>query len=144
MRLNDGQGEVKGRYSEDAWDFTAFVRAAAADGERGRFGLSGHRFAGAAEVRLGASLSGVDRGSIERMELALEKRMLGTSGLEVSALGLGCMGMSYHRSTTMDRDAAIALIRKAVDLGVTFFDTAQVYGPFTNEQLVGDATCARS
>jgi len=65
--------------------------------------------------------------------------MLGTSGLEVSALGLGCMGMSYHRSTTMDRGAAIALIRKAVDLGVTFFDTAQVYGPFTNEQLVGDA-----
>ena len=65
--------------------------------------------------------------------------MSGTSGLEVSALGLGCMGMSYHRSTTMDRDAAIALIRKAVDLGVTFFDTAQVYGPFTNEQLVGDA-----
>ena len=73
------------------------------------------------------------------MGLALEKRMLGTSGLEVSALGLGCMGMSYHRSTTMDRDAAIALVRKAVDLGVTFFDTAQVYGPFTNEQLVGDA-----
>jgi aryl-alcohol dehydrogenase-like predicted oxidoreductase len=70
---------------------------------------------------------------------ALKKRMLGTSGLEVSALGLGCMGMSYHRSTTMDRDAAIALIRQAVDLGVTFFDTAQVYGPFTNEQLVGDA-----
>ncbi len=65
--------------------------------------------------------------------------MLGTSGLEVSALGLGCMGMSYHRSTTMDRDAAVALVRKAVDLGVTFFDTAQVYGPFTNEQLLGDA-----
>ena len=69
----------------------------------------------------------------------MEKRRLGTSGLEVSALGLGCMGMSYHRSTTMDRDSAIALVRKAVDLGVTFFDTAQVYGPFTNEQLVGDA-----
>ena len=64
--------------------------------------------------------------------------MLGTSALEVSALGLGCMGMSYHRSTTMQRDDAIALVRKAVDLGVTFFDTAQVYGPFTNEQLVGD------
>jgi aryl-alcohol dehydrogenase-like predicted oxidoreductase len=73
------------------------------------------------------------------MEPALEKRMLGTSGLEVSALGLGCMGMSYHRSTAMQRDEAIALVRKAVDLGVTFFDTAQVYGPFTNEQLVGDA-----
>lgn len=65
--------------------------------------------------------------------------MLGTSGVEVSALGLGCMGMTYHRSTTMDRDAAIALIRKAVELGVTFFDTAQAYGPFTNEELLGDA-----
>lgn len=65
--------------------------------------------------------------------------MVGTSGLEVSALGLGCMGLSYHRSATLDRAEAIALIRDAVDLGVTFFDTAQVYGPFTNEQLVGDA-----
>ncbi|MGP8205340.1 MAG: aldo/keto reductase [Acidimicrobiales bacterium] len=69
----------------------------------------------------------------------MDKRVLGTSGLEVSTLELGCMGMSYHRSTTMDRDAAVALVRKAVDLGVTFFDTAQVYGPFTNEQLLGDA-----
>ena len=66
-------------------------------------------------------------------------RTLGTSGLEVSALGLGCMGLNYHRSATLTRDEAIALIRDAVDLGVTFFDTAQVYGPFTNEQLVGDA-----
>jgi aryl-alcohol dehydrogenase-like predicted oxidoreductase len=73
------------------------------------------------------------------MEHALEKRMLGASGLEVSALGLGCMGLSYHRSATLDRNEAIALIRDAVDLGVTFFDTAQTYGPFTNEQLVGDA-----
>jgi aryl-alcohol dehydrogenase-like predicted oxidoreductase len=76
---------------------------------------------------------------MERMDRALEKRTLGTSGLEVSALGLGCMGLSYHRSSTLDRNEAIALIRDAVDLGVTFFDTAQVYGPFTNEQLVGDA-----
>src|SRR6202046_1023189 len=74
-----------------------------------------------------------------RMNRALEKRTLGTSGLEVSALGLGCMGLSYHRSATLDRNEAIALIRGAVELGVTFFDTAQVYGPFTNEQLVGDA-----
>jgi aryl-alcohol dehydrogenase-like predicted oxidoreductase len=66
-------------------------------------------------------------------------RTLGTSGLEVSALGLGCMGLNHHRSATLTRDEAIALIRDAVDLGVTFFDTAQVYGPFTNEQLVGDA-----
>jgi aryl-alcohol dehydrogenase-like predicted oxidoreductase len=57
--------------------------------------------------------------------------------MNVSALGLGCIGRSYHRSTKMGPDAAIALVRKAVDLGVTFFDTAQVYGPFTNEQVVG-------
>jgi aryl-alcohol dehydrogenase-like predicted oxidoreductase len=86
-----------------------------------------------------ASCPGTGRSCIGRMEPALGKRMLGTSGLEVSALGLGCMGMSYHRSTAMQRDEAIALVRKAVDLGVTFFDTAQVYGPFTNEQQVGDA-----
>jgi len=73
------------------------------------------------------------------MEPAVQMRMLGMSGLEVSALGLGCMGLSYHRSATLDRSEAIALIRGAVELGVTFFDTAQVYGPFTNEQLVGDA-----
>jgi aryl-alcohol dehydrogenase-like predicted oxidoreductase len=73
------------------------------------------------------------------VDQALENRTLGTSGLAVSALGLGCMGLSYHRSSTLTRDEAIALIRDAVDLGVTFFDTAQVYGPFTNEQLVGDA-----
>ena len=76
---------------------------------------------------------------MERMDHALGKRTLGASGLEVSALGLGCMGLSYHRSATLDRNEAIALIRDAVDLGVTLFDTAQVYGPFTNEQLVGDA-----
>src|SRR5580693_3104122 len=73
------------------------------------------------------------------MEHVMDKRMLGASGLEVSAVGLGCMGLSYHRSATLDRNEAIALIRDAVDLGVTFFDTAQTYGPFTNEQLVGDA-----
>ena len=73
------------------------------------------------------------------MDYSLEKRTLGASGLEVSALGLGCMGLSYHRRATLTRDEAIALIRDAVDLGVTFFDTAQTYGPFTNEQLVGDA-----
>ncbi len=73
------------------------------------------------------------------MEHGPQQRMLGTSGLEVSALGLGCMGLSYHRSATLDRNEAIALIRAAADLGVTFFDTAQTYGPFTNERLVGDA-----
>ncbi|HXW79182.1 MAG TPA: aldo/keto reductase, partial [Acidimicrobiales bacterium] len=69
----------------------------------------------------------------------LKRRQLGTSGLETSALGLGCMGISYHRGTTMEPDAAVELVRQAVDLGVTFFDTAQVYGPFTNERVVGEA-----
>jgi aryl-alcohol dehydrogenase-like predicted oxidoreductase len=67
----------------------------------------------------------------------MQRRELGTSGLEVSALGLGCMGMSYHRSVLLSADEASSLLRTAVDLGVTFFDTAQVYGPFTNEVLVG-------
>ena len=69
----------------------------------------------------------------------MQKRKLGNSNLEVSALGLGCMGMSYHRGPAPDRNAMITLIRKAVELGVTFFDTAQVYGPFINEELVGEA-----
>jgi aryl-alcohol dehydrogenase-like predicted oxidoreductase len=65
----------------------------------------------------------------------MQKRKLGNSNLEVSAIGLGCMGMSYHRGPAPDRNAMIALIRKAVELGVTFFDTAEVYGPFINEEL---------
>jgi aryl-alcohol dehydrogenase-like predicted oxidoreductase len=69
----------------------------------------------------------------------MQKRKLGKSGLEVSALGLGCMGMSYHRGPAPDRDAMIALMRQAVELGVTFFDTAEVYGPFINEELLGEA-----
>jgi aryl-alcohol dehydrogenase-like predicted oxidoreductase len=68
----------------------------------------------------------------------MQKRTLG-SGLEVSAIGLGCMGMSTAFPPFPDRDDMIELIRKAVDRGVTFFDTAQVYGPFTNEELVGEA-----
>jgi aryl-alcohol dehydrogenase-like predicted oxidoreductase len=66
-------------------------------------------------------------------------RTLGRSGLEVSALGLGCMGMSYAYEPIPDRNAMIALLRAAVDRGVTFFDTAEVYGPFTNEELLGEA-----
>jgi aryl-alcohol dehydrogenase-like predicted oxidoreductase len=66
-------------------------------------------------------------------------RLLGSSGLEVSAIGLGCMGLNHHRGNTASRTEMIALVRSAVDLGVTFFDTAQVYGPFTNEELVGEA-----
>ncbi len=69
----------------------------------------------------------------------MKKRTLGKSNLEVSTLGLGCMGMSYGYGPAVDRQEMIALIRKAVELGVTFFDTAEVYGPFTNEELVGEA-----
>ncbi|HLO92107.1 MAG TPA: aldo/keto reductase [Lentimicrobium sp.] len=69
----------------------------------------------------------------------MQKRKLGNSGLEVSALGLGCMGMSHGYTPLPDRNEMIALIRNAVDEGVTFFDTAEVYGPFTNEELVGEA-----
>jgi aryl-alcohol dehydrogenase-like predicted oxidoreductase len=69
----------------------------------------------------------------------MQKRKLGKSNLEVSALGLGCMGMSFGFGPAMDKKEGIALIRAAVERGVTFFDTAEVYGPFTNEELVGEA-----
>ncbi|MEN3327695.1 MAG: hypothetical protein V7638_2502 [Acidobacteriota bacterium] len=69
----------------------------------------------------------------------MQKRNLGNSGLEVSALGLGCMGMSYAYGQTPDKQEMISLLRAAVDRGVTFFDTAEVYGPFANEELVGEA-----
>ena len=69
----------------------------------------------------------------------MQKRTLGRSGLEVSTLGLGCMGMSFGYGPAADRKEMIALLRDAVGRGVTFFDTAQVYGPFTNEDLVGEA-----
>ncbi len=69
----------------------------------------------------------------------MQKRKLGTSNLEVSALGLGCMGMSFGYGPAGDKQEMISLIRKAVENGVTFFDTAEVYGPFTNEELVGEA-----
>jgi len=69
----------------------------------------------------------------------MQKRKLGNSGLEVSALGLGCMGMSFGLGPAADKKEMIALMRKAVEIGVTFFDTAEVYGPFINEELVGEA-----
>src|SRR5579862_800642 len=69
----------------------------------------------------------------------MKKRKLGSSGLEVSALGLGCMGMSFSYGPPKDKQEMISLIRTAVERGVTFFDTAEVYGPFTNEELVGEA-----
>jgi aryl-alcohol dehydrogenase-like predicted oxidoreductase len=69
----------------------------------------------------------------------MQKRKLGKSNLEVSAIGLGCMGMSWSYGPPMDKQEAISLIRAAVERGVTFFDTAEVYGPLTNEELVGEA-----
>src|SRR5947209_18689728 len=69
----------------------------------------------------------------------MQKRKLGNSGLEVSALGLGCMGMSFGYGPAGERKEMISLIRSAVERGVTFFDTAEAYGPFTNEELVGEA-----
>ena len=69
----------------------------------------------------------------------MQKRTLGSSNLEVSAIGLGCMGLSFGYGPAVDQQAGIALIRSAVERGVTFFDTAEVYGPFTNEALVGEA-----
>src|SRR5436190_16815212 len=69
----------------------------------------------------------------------MQKRKLGTRGLEVSALGLGCMGMSQSYGVPPDKQAMISFIRTAVERGVTFFDTAEIYGPHTNEELVGEA-----
>lgn len=73
------------------------------------------------------------------MSTTIEKRKLGKSGLEVSAIGLGCMGMSFGYGPAGDKNEMIKVIRAAVEQGVTFFDTAEVYGPFTNEELVGEA-----
>src|ERR1700720_1399997 len=73
------------------------------------------------------------------MEGAMQKRKLGKSNLEVSAIGLGCMGMSFGYGPAGDKQEMISVIRAAVERGVTFFDTAEVYGPFTNEELVGEA-----
>src|SRR3954462_14833691 len=69
----------------------------------------------------------------------MQKRKLGKSNLEVSAIGLGCMGLSFGLGPAVDKQAGISLIRAAVERGVTFFDTAEAYGPFANEELVGEA-----
>src|SRR6059058_3537222 len=69
----------------------------------------------------------------------MKKRELGKSGLEVSAIGLGCMGMSFGYGPPKDKQEMMSLIRAAVERGITFFDTAEVYGPFTNEELLGEA-----
>src|SRR5580704_15736547 len=72
-------------------------------------------------------------------EKRMQKRKLGKSGLEVSAIGLGCMGMSFGYGPAKDNQEMIPVIRGAVERGVTFFDTAEVYGPYINEELVGEA-----
>ncbi len=69
----------------------------------------------------------------------MQKRKLGNSDLEVSAIGFGCMGMSFGYGPPKEKQAMIAVLRAAVEQGVTFFDTAEVYGPFINEELVGEA-----
>src|SRR5689334_20032039 len=73
------------------------------------------------------------------MNTKIQTRKLGNSNLEVSALGLGCMGMSFGLGPAADKNEMISLIRSAVEKGVTFFDTAEAYGPFINEELVGEA-----
>jgi hypothetical protein len=80
-------------------------------------------------------------GTARDFEKTMQKRRLGNSNLEVSALGLGCMGMSFSLSydSSKDEQEMISLLRAAVDRGIAFFDTAEVYGPFLNEQLLGKA-----
>src|SRR6266536_2120489 len=73
------------------------------------------------------------------MSKTMQQRKLGNSNLEVSAIGLGCMGMSFAYGPPPDRKQMTALLRSAVERGVTFFDTAEIYGPLTNEELVGEA-----
>src|SRR6266581_2705079 len=77
--------------------------------------------------------------SQQRRFLGMQKRGLGKSNLEVSAIGLGCMGMSFSYGPPKDKKEMTDLLHAAVDRGITFFDTAEVYGPFTNEDLVGEA-----
>lgn len=69
----------------------------------------------------------------------MKKRILGKSGLEVSAIGFGCMGLNFGYGDKLENAASIRLIQDAVELGVTFFDTAEIYGPWTNEEIVGEA-----
>jgi len=78
-------------------------------------------------------------GCDSKEKTVMKKRELGKSGLEVSEIGFGCMGISFAYGQPMEKEAGIALIRQAFELGVTFFDTAEVYGPFTNEEVVGEA-----
>jgi aryl-alcohol dehydrogenase-like predicted oxidoreductase len=89
--------------------------------------------------RGGLRTTGASRGAVKCDILRMQKRTLGKSGLEVSAIGFGCMGLNFGYASSISREEGISLIRAAVDRGVTFFDTAEVYGPFTNEEMVGEA-----
>src|SRR5262249_52959471 len=80
-----------------------------------------------------------ERSRPHREEVNMQKRKLGRSNLEVSAIGFGCMGLSHGYGPAVDQQAGISLIRAAVERGVTFFDTAEAYGPFRNEELLGEA-----
>ena len=120
------------------------ARAAAEGGRR----LGGGCFIGSLSFRIGSRSRREQRTGKKSREPgiltvylggAMRKRRLGRSTLEVSALGLGCMGMSYGYGPAADKQEMITLIRAAFERGVTFFDTAEVYGPFTNEELVGEA-----
>ena len=82
-----------------------------------------------------ADILSINETEVEEMQ----KRKLGKTNLEVSAIGLGCMGISFGYGPAVDKQQGISLIRAAIERGVTFFDTAEVYGPFTNEELVGEA-----
>src|SRR5271165_4234467 len=90
-------------------------------------------------MRSGSDTRWLDHKLRLRQGEKMQKRKLGSSNLEVSAIGLGCMGMSFSYGPPKDKQEMISLIRTAVERGVTFFDTAEVYGPFTNEELVGEA-----
>src|SRR5438067_2479986 len=96
------------------------------------------RFAPVSEIR-GPALSSASVTPCGARKNAMQKRKLGKSGLEVSAIGLGCMGMSFAYGPPPDRKQMLDLLRSAVERGVTFFDTAEIYGPLTNEELVGEA-----
>src|SRR4051812_25685510 len=89
--------------------------------------------------RIGPRIGGIEPAPPRGRTRAMQKRVLGKSGLEVSAIGLGCMGINFHRGEAMGYQEAIAFLRAANECGVTFFDTAEAYGPFTNETIVGEA-----
>src|SRR5260370_9671201 len=102
-------------------------------------GRSSARSLARAKPRKGSNVARSDHEKDNSKGEVMQKRKLGKSNLEVSAIGLGCMGMSFGYGPPKEKQEMISLLRKAVEFGVTFFDTAEVYGPFTNEELVGDA-----